>query len=92
MGERFLAACALLDPGQAEALTLACAFAAGLLLAAVAAGFLWPRCRPAGVIGEDDGLLARWRLYRDLGRAAPGPRRSFRARTTSTARTAEPRK
>jgi hypothetical protein len=68
------AACALLDPAGAGALTLACAVVAALLLAAVAAGFLRLRSRPAGPADEDGGLLATWRLYRHLGRAAPGRR------------------
>jgi hypothetical protein len=82
MGDRSLsgpeglaAACGFLDPGSAEGLTLACALVAALLAGAVAAGFLRLRSArrvPACGCGaaSPDGLLATWRLYRQLGRAA----------------------
>lgn len=80
MGEWFASACLLLPAEFGTALGVACAVLAVLLLAAIALGFGPLRAR-LGLAGAgwtrrgraamaDGGLLATWRLYRQLGRGA----------------------
>lgn len=73
------AGCPLVPAELASTLGLACLVLAVLVVAAVAAGFvpLWAgwraRRRAAGatVRAYGGGSLETWRLYRELGRAAP---------------------